>query len=154
MRCAGILSLSNFVGGVGACSSTSLVFELYAVSLRLRLFLVRRLILLLNCKSGQTHSTVLRLTRACLTRLLARARFLGLIRYNWPDSAETLFHALTYHGHITYIPNLIYRTRIVVTCISRSREYSVFLSLAGTDLSVGCIKTAAFQLHLYFPLAS
>ena len=105
MRCAGILSLSNFVGGVGACSS--LVFELYAVSLRLRLFLVRRLILLLNCKSGQTHSTVLRLTRACLTRLLARARFLGLIRYNWPDSAETLFHALTYHGQLfTFDPEL------------------------------------------------
>ncbi len=33
-----------------------------------------------ECKSGQTHSTVLRSTRASLTRLLAIARLLGLIR--------------------------------------------------------------------------
>ena len=99
-----------------------------------------------ECKSGQTHSTVLRSTRACLTRLLACARFLGLIRYNWqsPGLCRNLI-SRTYVPRTHYLHHLIYRTRIVVTCISRSREYSVFLSLAGTDLSVGCIKTAAFH---------
>lgn len=99
-----------------------------------------------DCKSGQTHSTVLQSTRACLTRLLACARFLGLIRYNWqsPGLCRNLI-SRTYVPRTHYLHHLIYRTRIVVTCISRSREYSVFLSLAGTDLSVGCIKTAAFQ---------